>query len=191
MGRDTKRLEPTIRERLSALRRALAASDDSALVVWVIDGELACAQRPLRDHPKYGGKGPLPASAKDAVVAWVQRVSDLGFRSIICLSHPKELEYYAGLDLHPRGLLGYYEANGLAVRHLPWLDPAHARTPEERARRMAQVDDIKHEAKAAFEALPKPVLLHCSAGIDRSPPVAAFIAEGRVASPRATTVAPR
>ena len=33
------------------------------------------------------------------------------------------------------------------------------------------------EVGEAFDALPKPVLLHCSAGIDRTAPVAAYLAE--------------
>ena len=38
-----------------------------------------------------------------------------------------------------------------------------------------EAGDERHEALQAFDNLPKPVLLHCSAGIDRSSPVAAFI----------------
>jgi predicted protein tyrosine phosphatase len=50
---------------------------------------------------------------------------------------------------------------------------------------MALVDRIKVEASDAFERIPKPVLLHCSSGIDRSPPVAAFIARKHVSKRRA------
>lgn len=172
----SKQFESDIRSGLEALRRAIRSGDDSQIVFWVLPGKLACAQRPLRDDPRFGERGPLPPEAKDGVIKWVERVVSLGFRSIICLSHPKELRYYEGLGLGPRGLLGFYKASGLEVRHLPWPDPAHAPTPEERARRFAQVKDIRIKAKAAFDELGKPVLLHCSAGIDRSPPVAAFIA---------------
>jgi protein tyrosine/serine phosphatase len=35
----------------------------------------------------------------------------------------------------------------------------------------------KQQVRDAFQRLPKPVLLHCSAGIDRSSPVAAFLSE--------------
>lgn len=170
-----------IRKRLSDLRTANRSGDDSELVVWVIDRQLACAQRPLRDHPQFGGRHRLSPGARNGVLEWVDRIVGCGFRSIICLSHPNELQYYDGLNLHPDGLLGYYESCGLVVCRLPWPDPAHSRTPEERARRMAKVHEIKQQAMAAFEKLPKPVLLHCSAGIDRSPPVAAFIANGRIA----------
>lgn len=175
-----KRLENAVRTRLRDLRRAIASGDDSQLVCWVLDGKLACAQRPLRDHPKFGGRGPLPPETRRDVREWVDRIVALGFRSVICLSHAKELCYYDGLKLHPDGLLGFLQASGLQVRHLPWLDPAHASTPEERERRRARVEDIKLQARSAFDRMVKPVLLFCSAGIDRSPPVAAFIAASRV-----------
>jgi protein tyrosine phosphatase (PTP) superfamily phosphohydrolase (DUF442 family) len=164
-----------IRARLHALRESIKAGEDHELVVWVVE-ELAIAQRPLRDHPRFHGRAPLPAEARSAVVDWVHRILSLGFRGIICLSHPKELRYYEGVSLHRDGLLGLYQASGFDVRHLPSLDPAHGSTAEERARRRAAVEGIKKQAKAAFDEMDKPVLLHCSAGIDRSAPVAVFIA---------------
>ena len=172
----SKRLEKDTRERLRALRSAIRSGDDSQLVIWVLEGQLACAQRPLRDHPKFGGRAPLAPEAKTEVEEWVARIVALGFRGLICLSHSKELCYYDALKLHPNGLLGFCEAAGLQVRHLPWLDPAHAPNAEERKRRLAQVHHIKLQAKLAFDAMAKPLVLFCSAGIDRSPPVAAFIA---------------
>lgn len=39
----------------------------------------------------------------------------------------------------------------------------------------SELQRIQKEALTAFDVLPKPILLHCSAGIDRSAPVAAFI----------------
>jgi hypothetical protein len=169
-------LEESIRKQLRRLGESLETGDDSSLVVWVVEEKLACAQRPLRRHPVFGGREPFPPEARAAVIRWVDRITAMGFASIICLSHEKELEYYTPLQLHSDGLLGLYRAVGLHVEHLPWPDPAHAVTPAERERRLALVDGIKVAASEAFECMPKPVLLHCSSGIDRSPPVAAFIA---------------
>jgi protein tyrosine phosphatase (PTP) superfamily phosphohydrolase (DUF442 family) len=144
--------------------------------MWVVEEKLACAQRPLRRHPVFGGREPFPPEATAALVRWVDHITAMGFASIICQSHEKELEYYKPLQLHSDGLLGLYRAVGLHVEHFPWPDPAHAATPVERERRMVLADRIKVDASDAFERMPKPVLLHCSSGIDRSPPVAAFIA---------------
>lgn len=179
-GFDDRQLEGSIRTQLRALGESLQAGDDSNLVVWVLEGVLACAQRPLRRHPVFGGRKPLAPEARNAVIEWVGRIVAMGFASIICLSHEKELKYYMPLRLHPDGLLGFYRTSGLEVEHLGWPDPAHAETPTERERRMALVDRISVEASDAFERMPKPVLLHCSSGIDRSPPVAAFIAAKHV-----------
>jgi hypothetical protein len=41
---------------------------ESELIVWVIPSALACSQRPLRDHPQFGGRSPLPPEAKLEVV---------------------------------------------------------------------------------------------------------------------------
>ena len=95
---------------------------------------------------------------------------------MICLMHPKELRYYDNLDGVPTGLLGLYKGYGLEVCHIQWADPAHAATPKDRGVLRNQVHQIKHQAYAAFTRLQKPVLLHCSAGIDRSAPVAEHIA---------------
>ncbi len=89
--------------------------------------------------------------------------------------HSKELRFYDNLKDLSGGLLDLYRNHGLEVRHFPWADPAHARTPEARQALKEKVHKFKHEANAAYLEMPKPVLLHCSAGIDRSAPVAAHI----------------
>jgi protein-tyrosine phosphatase len=88
--------------------------------------------------------------------------------------HPKELRHYAKLNLGASNLIELYEKAGFKVRHLPWEDPLHRLTADTRSFQ-GELMQIRADALAAFDALPKPVLLHCSAGQDRSSPVAAYI----------------
>jgi len=131
---------------------------------------LACSQRPLRDHPQFGGRSPLPPEAKPEIVSWVDRVKALGICSIICLLETDQLDRYyvrGGLNLHPSGLLGYYEERGFNVSHIPMTD--YQRPTNELMNRVLQ----------EFDKIPKPILIQCSAAIDRTTPVAAFIAARR------------
>lgn len=168
-----------IQAELRRLENQIGGGDDSQVVVWIVENKLAVAHRPLRYDPVFGGSGRrLSPEASGAVRIWVERMRDqYDIRSIICLMHPKELQHYADLNLHPWGLLGLYEEVGIKVWYVPWADPAHGRTPEDRAKLRGQVEDVKTNANRAFGSLPKPTLLHCSAGIDRTSPVAAFISE--------------
>jgi hypothetical protein len=158
----------TIQKELQRIRQQLRGGDESEVWIWVIPSHLACAQRPLRDHPQFGGRSPLPSEARPLVERWVDRFVEAGFRSVISLLEVAQLDRYyvrGGINLHPHGLLGYYESRGLSVESIPCTDyqkPTSAR--------MGQVLE-------AFRHLPKPVLLHCSAGIDRTAPVAAFLYE--------------
>ena len=164
-------LEDSIRSEMWRIRHQIQDGDDSDLALWVIPQALACSQRPLRDHPRFVQKGrspkPLPPEARLLVVNWVTRIkTELGIRSIICLLDNSQLERHyirGGLNLDGAGLLGYYESQGLVVKHIPTTD--YVRPAD---REMA-------EALEAYNELPKPVLLHCSAAIDRTTPVAAFI----------------
>lgn len=175
-----KQLANQIRSGMRALRDAAKLGEEIAPVEWVIEDELACCQRPLRDHPQFGGsREDLPRDAGLTLEKWADEIDGLGIRSVICLSHAKELAHYEDALSHHGGLLGLYQSRGWKVRHIPWVDPAHEATPEARERVMQEVKRIKREALSAFEELEKPVLMHCSAGIDRSPPVAAFILGSR------------
>ena len=112
----------------------------------------------------------MPPEARPEVVKWVDTVKTLGVRSIICLLEARQLDRYyvrGGLNLHPRGLLGYYREHGFSVSHIPMADyqrPANA---------------LMNRALQEFDKLPTPVLIQCSAAIDRTTPVAAFIAAKR------------
>jgi len=168
MDARVKELERCIRNDLKRLRKRIKDGDESKLAIWVIPGELACSQRPLRDHPRFGGRTPLPPEARPLVAAWVDwMINEFRIKSVICLLEETQLDRYyvrGGLGLDERGLLGYYESRGLEVRHFPMID--YQRPAEDQMRQVL----------AAFDELPKPVLLHCSAAIDRTTPVAAFIA---------------
>jgi len=174
--RDLERqLAGTIRVEMWALRRRLRSDPTAHPLVWCIQDRLACSQRPLRDHPAFLDQKPLPPEAGPHVIAGVKRVRETGIRSVICLMHRKELRYYDGLVGMEDGLFSLYRQAGLQIRHLEWADPAHG-TSEEREALKAQVMVIKAKALDAFGRLPRAVLVHCSAAIDRSTPVVAHIA---------------
>lgn len=171
----TKQKASELRDALARLGKRLGTGDDRELLVWVIPEKLACAHRPLRHHPQFGGSGKdLPPEASPEVRKWVDRIKTAGIQSIISLMHPKELRHYAQLDLGAQDLIDFYRKSGFEVRHIPWEDPAH-RPSSAGYSFQEELIRIREEALRAFDDLPKPVLLHCSAGIDRSSPVAAWI----------------
>jgi hypothetical protein len=158
--------ETWIRKELQQIRDQVRAGDESKLWCWVIPASLACCQRPLRDTRGFAERTPLPPHAKPRVLAWVERVVDAGFRSVITLIEEAQHERYyirGGLDLHPKGLIGYLQSQGLEVVWLPCAD--YQRPP------LCRMEAALRE----YKRLPKPVLMFCSAGIDRTTPVAAFI----------------
>ena len=159
-------LEKSIRSRLSRIRQQIKAGDDSDIMIWLLNGRLACSQRPLRDHPTFGGRVPLPPEARTLVIEWVERVKSAGIRSVVSLLEVAQHERYyirGGLDLHSEGLFGYYRSQGFEFCHVPATD---YQKPSE-----SEMDKVL----AAFDRMPKPVLLQCSAAIDRTSPVAAHI----------------
>jgi len=159
---------------MSALGRRIEHGDSSQFLHWVILDRLACAHRPLRHHPRYGGSGNnLDSSATGLVHDWVKEVQRCGIKGIISLMHDRDLRYYTALDLGTADLLGFYEQHGFEVSHIPWEDPHHKKSTLTEKRRMFL--RVRQKALAAYDVLPKPVLVQCSAGIDRSSPVAAFI----------------
>jgi hypothetical protein len=146
---------------------------DENLLVWVIPEELACAHRPLRYHPLYGGSGKnLSIDAAPEVMDWAETISLLGIKSIICLMHQKDIDYYKDLDLDAPNLIEFYK-KFFEVRHIPWEDPHHSRTDKSLIE--MKLKQVRQDALRAYNDIPKPVLIHCSAGVDRSAPVAAYI----------------
>ena len=164
-----------LRDSLGCLGKRLDSGDYSELLVWVIGGSLACSHRPLRHHPHFGGSGlDLPATATHCLFEWIAQIKGCGIRSVISLMHPKELRHYEKLALGASDLIELYRKQGLNVGHLPWDDPAH-RNHIHATVFAEELSRMRLEALRAFDELPKPILLHCSAGIDRSSPVAAFL----------------
>lgn len=164
--------------RMKALRRNLEAGDDSELLVWAIPGRLACAHRPLRHHPLYGGSGlPIPGEAKPLILDWVEQIRMEGIASVISLMHDRDLRCYRQIDLGGLTFTAFLEHEGFTVCHLPWEDPAHSRTDPTGKR--AKLEQVRQAALEAYDRLPKPVLLQCSAGIDRSAPIAAYLWRNR------------
>jgi hypothetical protein len=115
---------------------------------WVIEGRLARSSRPGYAH--VGRQVP-----EEEVDAWISRVKRLGIRSIICILHDEHLSLYGSL---PRGLIQRYRDEGLAVEHVEARDFQRPPLSD------AQLEQIL----AAYRVLPAPVLVHCSAGIDRT-----------------------
>ena len=91
----------------------------------------------------------------EVVSQWIAEAKSNGAKSIICLLNEQHLKLYAGL---PVGLLQAYRDAGFEVGHVPVVD--HQRPP---------LSDTELKAvEKHFNELPKPVLIHCSAGIDRT-----------------------
>jgi protein-tyrosine phosphatase len=134
-----------------------AAAYDRRMHKWILDGQLAISTRP---GYRPGAETRVP---REAVDAWVAEMRAAGIASIVCLLDDDQLPLYR--TALPDGLVSHYVGSGFAVAHIPTADgQGEPFTP-------AQLD----EAWDAFERLPKPVLVHCSAGHDRTGRVVAHI----------------
>lgn len=119
------------------------------MFTWVVQGQLFRAHR-----PGYSGGKDVPVAQAD-VDDWINRVRKHGIRSIICLLGGDQLGLYAALRTD---LLCYYRQNGFSVEHVPACD--HQQPPLSK--------DHLQRIWEAYKRLPKAVLVHCSAGIDRT-----------------------
>ena len=87
---------------------------------------------------------------------WLECAQQMGVKAIICLLSDYELtEYYSaqGIDL-----LQKYRDHGFQVLHIPAQD--HQKPPLGRV----QIEALRQ----VFGNLPRPILVHCSAGMDRT-----------------------
>ena len=121
------------------------------MVSWIIRGELAVSSRP---GYAPGEERAVPLAA---VEAWIEEDAQ-GGRAVGHLPAGRRSAAALRGGALPEGLLGRYRASGFEVAHLGVRDGL---TEPYTA---AQLD----EAWASFRRLPKPVLVHCSAGYDRT-----------------------
>jgi len=172
-----------IAARMKTHRRRLESGDNTKLIEWIIPGKLGCAQRPLRHHPRYAGGGSgevLPRELSDLVITWANQIKSEGVSSVITFMHARDLGCYGELELPGGNLNALMKEVGLYVRPLPWEDPAHSKT--DKAAKDAKLKEMRSAALRAYDELARPVLLMCSAAIDRSAPAAAFIWYHRMTS---------
>ena len=126
---------------------------------WIIEGTLAISPR-----PGYSPGLEMNVSAR-VVDLWIESLKERGIRSIICLLGEDQLPLYRSALTD--GLIGYYIEKGFYVEHIPTNDGLT------KPYTLQQLD----EAWAAFRRLPLPVLVHCSAGHDRTGRVVEVILE--------------
>ena len=77
-----------------------------------------------------------------------------------------------GLTYIQRDYTGYYQSQGFEFCNVPIVDSP-------RSLKSNKGMDLKEAVLEAFDRMRKPVLLHCSAGIDRTSPAAAYIISKR------------
>jgi protein tyrosine/serine phosphatase len=117
------------------------------MIQWVIPKQLARSSRPGIEHQP---------SDKVDVEKWIVEAKTQGIRSIICLLSQQEIrEFYCAAGIN---LFACYRETGFEVAHFPVSDSG---TPP-------RLPELLVEIGQRFSELPKPCLVHCNAGIDRT-----------------------
>lgn len=132
-------LHDVFKIRRSSIKRPRAVS-------WVKAHVLARGPRP---------GWPLHCVAEETVNSYTDKLQIMGIRSVLCLLEDRQIDYYSSVN---GGLIEFYKSKGLIVSHLPVLD----------CKKPALSKDELTKALAFYDALPKPVLVHCSAGMFRT-----------------------
>ena len=155
------------------IRSNIRAADP---VLWIVENKLACAPRPLRYHPKFGGRVPLiPPDAAPALSEWLASLKTLGIGTIVVLATPGEMKRYALVAAPQPDLFSLYQSVGFVVHSHPVEDPAHAAAAA-KAGILAQLEALKPTVLQEFEERVGGMLIHCSGGMDRTSPIGAYVA---------------
>ncbi len=131
-------------------------TEEIYLPQWVIEGVLAQSQR-----PGY----PVDRPSRKKVEEWADIVLDMGIKSVLCIIDYTQLAHYQRLSLKGGSLFGYYRSLGLKVEHVYAED--HKIPP-------LNIEELE-AAWEAYQRLEGPVLIHCSAGKDRTGAAIVFI----------------
>lgn len=129
----------------------------------VIPGQLLRGSR-----PGYSGGARVPVT-QAVVDQWIARARAAGVHSILCLLSDEHLCLYPA-----PGLLASYREAGFTVMHLPTLDHQQ---PVLNSRQLTHI-------ATTYRRLPKPVLIHCSAGLGRTGLAVDHIIREQEASPQ-------
>ena len=149
-------------------------------LLWVIDENLACSPRPLRYHPKFGGRVPvIPPEATAALQEWLESLRVLGIGTIVVLATLGEMKRYSSVVAPQSDLLSLYRSFGFLVHHHEVKDPACA-APSAKSGILDQIEALKPIVLAEYQKRTGGMLVHCSGGMDRSAPITAFVANKSV-----------